>query len=53
MTSHAARNLVGKCDGETLVGLRVNNAVSQGPMPGAMDLGVADDGERSGYEQAA
>ena len=24
-----------------------------GPMPGAMDLGIADDGECSGHEQAA
>src|SRR5450759_4110916 len=37
----------------TLVGRRANNAVSQGPMFGAMDLGIADDGERASHEQAA
>src|SRR6516162_5731865 len=37
----------------TLVGRRANNAVSQGRCPGAMDLGIADHGERASREQAA
>jgi hypothetical protein len=36
----------------TLAGRLPNNAVSQGPMLGAVDLGVPDDGECSGHEQA-
>ncbi len=35
----------------TFVGRRANNALSQGL--GAMDLGVADNGERTGHKQAA
>jgi len=35
----------------TFVGRRANNALSQGL--GAMDLGVADNGERTGHNQAA
>ena len=37
----------------TLVGRRVNSAVSQGAVFGAVDLGIADDGECTGHEQAA
>ena len=36
----------------TLVCRRASNAVSQGPMLRAMDLGIADHGERAGHEQA-
>jgi hypothetical protein len=36
----------------TFVGRRANNAVSQ-PMPGSVNLGVTDDGECTGHEQAA
>ena len=37
----------------TLVGRRANSAVSHGPVLGAVDLGIADDGECTGHEQAA
>ena len=47
------RDLVGKCDGGNLGRPSRQQRREPGPMPGAMDLGVADDGERSGYEQAA
>ena len=36
----------------TLVGFSRQQRREPGPMPGAMDLGVADDGECSGHEQA-
>ena len=35
----------------TMVGRRANNAVSQRPMFGAMDLGITDDSERARHEQ--
>ena len=37
----------------TLVGRRASSPVSPGPMPGAMDLGIADHGERACREQPA
>jgi hypothetical protein len=37
----------------TLVGRRASKAAEPGPMFGAVDLGVTDDGERAGHEQAA
>src|SRR5262245_40891938 len=37
----------------TLAGRRASSPVSPGPMPGAMDPGIADHGERASREQAA
>ena len=37
----------------TLVGRRASKCREPGPMLGAVDLGIADDGERAGHEQAA
>ena len=37
----------------TLVGRRVSQGREPGPMLGAMDLGIANDGECPGHEQAA
>src|ERR1700687_754333 len=46
-------NLVGKRDGGDLGRAPPQQSREPGPMPGATDLGIADDGERSGHEQAA
>src|ERR1019366_8008487 len=48
-----SRNLVGKRDGGNLGRLSRQQRREPGPMPGAMDLGVTDDGECSSHEQAA
>ena len=48
-----ARNLVGKCNGGDLGRTPRQQRREPGPMPDAMDLGIADDGECSGDEQAA
>jgi hypothetical protein len=37
----------------TFVGRRGQQSGEPGPMPGSVDLGVTDDGERSRHEQAA
>src|ERR1019366_2722460 len=42
-----SRNLVGKRDGGNLGRLSRQQRREPGPMPGAMDLGVTDDGECS------
>ena len=47
------RNLVRKCDGGNLGRAPPQQRRKPGPMLGAVDLGVADDGERSGHEQTA
>ena len=47
------RNLVGERDGGDLGRASCLQRREPGPMPGAMDLGIADDGECSGHEQAA
>src|SRR5260221_12268763 len=47
------RNLVGKRDGGDLGRPPPQHRREPGPMPRAMDLGVADDGECSSHEQAA
>jgi len=47
------RNLVGERDGRDLGRAPRQQRAEPGPMPGAMDLGIADDGECSGHEQAA
>src|ERR1700686_125551 len=47
------RNLVGKGDGGNLGRAPPQQRREPGPMPGAMDLGIADHGECSGHEQAA
>ena len=46
-------NLVGKRDGSNLGRLSCRQRREPRPMPGAMDLGLADDGECSSHEQAA
>src|SRR5258705_10086201 len=46
-------NLVGKRDGGDLRRPPPQQRREPGPMPRAMDLGVANDGECSGHEQAA
>src|SRR5258706_8055193 len=48
-----ARNLVGQRDGGDLRRTPRQQRREPGPMLGAVDLGVADDGQRSGHEQAA
>src|ERR1700682_5278411 len=48
-----ARNLVGKRDGGDLRRAPPQQRREPGPMLGAVDLGVADDGECTGHEQAA
>src|SRR5665648_996936 len=48
-----SRNLVGKRDGGNLGRLSRQQRREPGPMPGAMDLGIADDSQCSGHEQAA
>jgi hypothetical protein len=47
------RNLVGKRDSGNLGRLSRQQRREPGPMAGAMDLGIADDGESTGHEQAA
>src|SRR6266581_8138818 len=47
------RNLVGKRDGGDLRRATPQQRREPGPMLGAVDLGVADDGQCTGYEQAA
>src|SRR5436190_18539717 len=54
--AHAIRaSLLASAMAATLVGRRANNAVSQGRclVPWILDLGVADDRECAGHEQAA
>ena len=46
-------NLVGKCDGGDLGRPPGQQCREPGPMFGAVDLGIADDGECAGREQAA
>src|SRR5476649_313267 len=46
-------NLVSKRDGGDLGRLSRQQGREPRPMPGAMDLSVADDSERTGHEQAA
>jgi hypothetical protein len=46
-------NLVGKRDGGDLRRAPALQSREPGPMPGAVDLGIADDSECSGHEQAA
>src|SRR5664280_2575015 len=48
-----SRDLVGKRDGGDLGRPPREQCRKPGPMLGAMDLGIADDGERAGDEQAA
>src|ERR1035437_3493428 len=48
-----SRNLVGKRDGGDLRRPPSQQCREPGPTLGAMDLGIADDGERTGHEQAA
>src|SRR3979490_3330998 len=48
-----ARNIVGKRDGDDLARAPPQQRREPGPMLGAVDLGVADDGECTGHEQAA
>src|ERR1700687_3959594 len=48
-----SRDLVGERDGGNLRGPPRQQCLEPRPMLGAMDLGVADDGERAGHEQAA
>src|ERR1039457_691964 len=48
-----AGNLVGKRDGGDLGGPPRQQCREPGPMPGAIYLGIANDGERPGHEQAA
>src|SRR5260221_8948405 len=48
-----ARNLVRKRDGDDLGRAPPQQRREPGPMLGAVDLGVADDGECTGHEQAA
>jgi hypothetical protein len=45
-------DLVGKCDGGDL-GRPPRQQAVRAPVLSAMDLGIADDGERAGDEQAA
>jgi hypothetical protein len=45
--------LVGQCDGRDLGGTPRQQRGKLRPMPGAMDLGVANDGECAGRKQAA
>src|ERR1035437_6273013 len=47
------RNFVRKCDGSDLYRLPRQQRREPGPMLGAMDFGIADDGECSRHEQAA
>jgi hypothetical protein len=44
---------VGKGDGRDFGRPSRQQRCDPGPMHGAMNLGIADDGERAGYEQAA
>src|SRR5258705_13976348 len=46
-------NLVGKRDGGDLRGAPPQQRREAGPVPGSVDLGVTDDGECTGDEQAA
>src|SRR5664279_2750003 len=48
-----SRNLVGERDSSNLGRPPCQQRREPGPMPGAMDLGVTDDGERPGHEKAA
>src|ERR1019366_6309383 len=47
------RHLVGKRDGGDLGGPPRQQRREPGPLFGAMDLGIANDSERAGHEQAA
>jgi len=48
-----SRDLVGERDGSDLRRPPRQQGREPGPMFSAMDLGVTDDGERTGHEQAA
>ena len=50
---HHPRELVGKRDGGNLGRAPCQQGRAPGPMPGAVDLGIADHGQRAGGEQAA
>src|SRR6185369_12308449 len=47
------RHLVGECDGGNLDRPPRQQCRKPGPMRGAVDLRIANDGERAGHEQAA
>src|SRR5664279_1168603 len=47
------RNLIGQRDSSDLDRPPRQQCREPGPMPGAIDLGIADDGQRAGHEQAA
>src|SRR6476619_6561076 len=53
ITPDIQRDLVGECDGGELGRPSGQQRREPGPMLGAVDLGIADDGERAGREQAA
>src|ERR1700686_3644563 len=53
ITPVARRDLVGERDGRNLGRPPRQQGREPGPMFGAVDLGVTDDGECAGYEQAA
>src|SRR6266481_399589 len=53
ITPVTRRDLVGERDGGNLRWPPRQQCPEPGPMLGAMDLGVADNGERTGHEQAA
>ena len=48
-----ARHLVGECDGGDFGRPPRQQCRKPRPMPGAVDPGIANDGERAGHEQAA
>jgi hypothetical protein len=48
-----ARNLASKCNGGDLRPAPCQQRREPGPMPGSVNLGVTDDGECTGHEQAA
>src|SRR5271169_1216417 len=47
------RDLVGERDGRDLSRPPRQQCCEPGPMPGAMDLGIADDGQRTGHKKEA
>ena len=47
------RDLVGERDGGNLGRAPAQQRREPGPMPGTMDLGIADDGQCAGHQQAA
>jgi len=46
-------SLLARAMAATLIGRRASNAATQGPILGAIELGIADDGKCAGHEQAA